>query len=618
MSKVLLKQAVSAIKSGDINQGRELLIKALEENPRDENAWLWMTMTVKDAGQKKWCIENTLAINPANEQAQKGMNKYQQAQSASIAELVSISILPQGEEFGINFEAGTERPVVSRPKSLKKLDDTKQPKTSKSSTKPESIQAGFINFWNSGITGKVAIGCGGLLMLCIVCSLPGVIFQRISPESRTQKVVEQPAVETVILELPTPSLSPTDTPIPTPESTSEPISDLSFSDIVQHPDEKEWTRTQYSTYLDTIKGQVISGWSGTIIEIDEYAGKPYLSLDMKPGEPTIDAYIYIDEEDVLKVGLGQNVVFAGTIDDDWREPNGHYSLQIEDVTLLELGEIPVPTQTPPIPTQEPEPEIPLEVQLYGLEVAEKSNTMGEALQDLGQLLQNPKPGNDDWTVGVALQVTLIRSTHEELLEMDVPTEMTEVHAAVLDATADCNTSMDYLVSGIDNLNTNEIEMASTYMVQCSEKLPKAASLMEEYVTNLSSSEHADTPPTNTLEPELEQAVKFSIITQWQPDENPNGFGADILLEEDLTQEQLIDFVKDLSSDYDPILIRIYTSQQAYDQEQSEEYGDEWREGYVIFYVKNLTGEGAYSGYNEIRWMQEIGEFAHLFGQVTKF
>lgn len=125
-------------------------------------------------------------------------------------------------------------------------------------------------------------------------------------------------------------------------------------------------------------------------------------------------------------------------------------------------------------------------------------------------------------------------------------------------------------------------------------------------------------PTQTSTPVPQQVVNYSVIEEWKPDKNPNGFGADILLEEDLTQEELISFIKYLSGDYDPVLIRIYTSQQAYDQEQSRKYGNEWREGYVIFYVKNLTGEGAYSGLNEIRWMQEIGKFSDLFGQAIKF
>lgn len=186
----------------------------------------------------------------------------------------------------------------------------------------------IIDLWKT-TTGKLAIleggGIAGLLSLCFVCAICGTLFG----DGDNEQVANV-------------QIPPTNTPAPS----------LSFADIVQHPDEKGWTNTQYSTYFDTIKGQSISGWSGTILEIDEYAGEPYLSLDMKSGEPEIDAYVYIKEDDILKVGIGQNIVFAGTIDSKWSEPNGFNALQIKDVTLLELGEI--PTQTP-IPTNTPEP-----------------------------------------------------------------------------------------------------------------------------------------------------------------------------------------------------------------------------------------------------------------------
>lgn len=125
-------------------------------------------------------------------------------------------------------------------------------------------------------------------------------------------------------------------------------------------------------------------------------------------------------------------------------------------------------------------------------------------------------------------------------------------------------------------------------------------------------------PTVTPEFALDHTINYSFIDEWKPNDNPNGFGADILLKDDLGKDELINFVQYLGSNKDPVLIRIWTSQTAYDQDEKAEYGNEFREGYVLFYVKNMTGEGLYWGKNEIRWMQEIGEFSDLFGQVTKF
>ncbi len=179
-------------------------------------------------------------------------------------------------------------------------------------------------FSKQKLSGKVAIGCSGIFMLCCLCSVPYAIL---SPATPTSTPV------------------PTSTPIPTSTPTS--IPEFSFNEIIQSPKEKGWTDTQYSTYFETIKGKKVNGWSGTILEIDEWGGEPYLSLDIEPNEPEIDAYVYISKDDILKVGLGQNITFAGTIDSNWTEPNNYYALQIKDVTLLEIGEIPTSTPEPP-------------------------------------------------------------------------------------------------------------------------------------------------------------------------------------------------------------------------------------------------------------------------------
>jgi len=191
------------------------------------------------------------------------------------------------------------------------------------------------------------------VVLSVACCFCIVSLAVITPDrTPTPETIAQSEGEASV---PEDTPAPTDTPLPTdtPAPTNTPVPELAFVDIVQHPDEKGWNNTQYTTYIDTLKGQAVSGWSGTILEIDEFAGEPYLSLDIEPGEPEIDAYIYINDADVLKVGLGQNVTFAGTIDSKWSEGNGFYSLQIKEATLLELSEIPTPTPVPPTPTPGP-------------------------------------------------------------------------------------------------------------------------------------------------------------------------------------------------------------------------------------------------------------------------
>jgi hypothetical protein len=111
--------------------------------------------------------------------------------------------------------------------------------------------------------------------------------------------------------------------------------------------------------------------------------------------------------------------------------------------------------------------------------------------------------------------------------------------------------------------------------------------------------------------------KYTILRQWKPNNYPNGYGAEILLTQKLNEMGLVALIKKLSEGRDPVIIRIFSTRAAYDAERNETYGDAYARGYILFYVKNLTGRGAYRGFNEIRWMQEKGQFSKKFGKKTK-
>lgn len=79
MTEDYLQQAIAAIKSGDKAAGKRLLIdEVLKTNPRNENAWLWMTQ-VADADEDRLnYLRNVLKINPDNDAARRGLAALQQ------------------------------------------------------------------------------------------------------------------------------------------------------------------------------------------------------------------------------------------------------------------------------------------------------------------------------------------------------------------------------------------------------------------------------------------------------------------------------------------------------------------------------------------------------------
>ena len=150
---------------------------------------------------------------------------------------------------------------------------------------------------------------------------------------------------------------------------------------------------------------------------------------------------------------------------------------------------------------------------------------------------------------------------------------------------------------------------------CSSNSTTASSEQEptEIIAKTMPSEIAE-PSSRPIQVRLEA---YSIIEQWKPNNKPNGFGAVILLNRDYSEVELIELIKSLATNHDPVLIRIFTSREAYHQEKSGSYGPEYDRDYILFYVKNLTGSGAYRGFNEIRWMQVSGKFASKAGTKTK-
>ena len=66
-SAELLRQGIEAARAGRREEAREFFMRALEIEPRNEMAWMWLTGYVDDLEDKIIACENVLAINPANE-----------------------------------------------------------------------------------------------------------------------------------------------------------------------------------------------------------------------------------------------------------------------------------------------------------------------------------------------------------------------------------------------------------------------------------------------------------------------------------------------------------------------------------------------------------------------
>ncbi len=74
-----LRQAITAIKAGDKQTGKQILAKVLKADPRNEQAWLWMTEVVDRDEDRLKFLRNVLKINPNNEAVKRKLAALQRA-----------------------------------------------------------------------------------------------------------------------------------------------------------------------------------------------------------------------------------------------------------------------------------------------------------------------------------------------------------------------------------------------------------------------------------------------------------------------------------------------------------------------------------------------------------
>jgi hypothetical protein len=115
-----------------------------------------------------------------------------------------------------------------------------------------------------------------------------------------------------------------------------------------------------------------------------------------------------------------------------------------------------------------------------------------------------------------------------------------------------------------------------------------------------------------------QIVPYDIVRQWQPNNEPNGYGADLIISPDANESDVIDLVRWLARGHDPVSINIYLREAAYEDSRRPDPSEVAGDGFIGAYVKNLSSGGAYQGANEFRWAQERGRFAYKTGGTTKF
>lgn len=72
-ARQLLQQGIAAARDNQSEAARELLQRAIQLDPENETAWLWLSSVARDNKERRFCLKQLLALNPDNEHAIKGL-----------------------------------------------------------------------------------------------------------------------------------------------------------------------------------------------------------------------------------------------------------------------------------------------------------------------------------------------------------------------------------------------------------------------------------------------------------------------------------------------------------------------------------------------------------------
>ncbi len=92
-----LGRAIRAARAGQRTEARDLLLKVVEVDPRNEMAWIWLTGLVDQLEDKIIACENVMTLNPANERVRAYLNQLLEQQNPETAPHLSGESLPAPE-----------------------------------------------------------------------------------------------------------------------------------------------------------------------------------------------------------------------------------------------------------------------------------------------------------------------------------------------------------------------------------------------------------------------------------------------------------------------------------------------------------------------------------------
>lgn len=89
----LLQMGITAAKQGNREAARVLFKQVLDDDKKNDRAWVWMASVAEDPLKRQQYLETALRINPSNKAAQKAIKKMTHKRTSKEQRTLALGVI---------------------------------------------------------------------------------------------------------------------------------------------------------------------------------------------------------------------------------------------------------------------------------------------------------------------------------------------------------------------------------------------------------------------------------------------------------------------------------------------------------------------------------------------
>ncbi len=276
-SQDFLQAGITAAQDGDQEKARALLSEAVIREPKSEQAWLWLGLSLAEPDRRQYCFRRVLALNPNNAEAQRQLQSLGSSSPlTSPSSITPVDSKPSPSSPAWAVQIPVPQPTI--PTRESPLPVVEPPRAMTSTTEPPRPERPMIESPHTATPplthrqpdtfGKVSAILIGILIAFLFCGAPALYL------AFTGKL--DPLVNSVVVVIQTPTpVSPTSIPTATPQPpTSTPSLIPTLTDQQKGQAIASDTAQAEALMKQEKYGEAIIYWDRVIVNKPTY-GEPY-------------------------------------------------------------------------------------------------------------------------------------------------------------------------------------------------------------------------------------------------------------------------------------------------------------------------------------------------------